>query len=110
LQNIIMTRKQDTDFGINRNTTAMAGVVVVALAVAVAVAIADLLTETVTSEAVPQKAKREQRDQVSKQFDHGFCAAGSRANLLSRIGATIWASGLLRYKNNTYWAWVRIPQ
>ena len=58
-----MARKQDTYFGINRITTAMAVAVVVALAVAVAVAvaIADLVTETVTSEAVLQKVKREQR-------------------------------------------------
>ena len=49
-----MTRKQDTDFDINHITTAMAG----AVAVAVAVAIADLVTETVTSEAVLQKAKK----------------------------------------------------
>ena len=41
-----MARKQDTYFGINRITTAMAVAVVVALAVAVAVAvaIADLVT------------------------------------------------------------------
>jgi len=34
-----MARKQDTECGINRNTTAMAGAVVMALAVAVAVTI-----------------------------------------------------------------------
>lgn len=69
-----MARKQDTDFGINRITTAMAVAVVVALAVAVAVAvaIADLVTETVTSEAVLQKAKREQRDQVASNSITAF--------------------------------------
>ena len=67
-----MARKQDTDFGINRITTAMAVAVVVALAVAAAVAIADLVTETVTSEAVLQKAKREQRDQVASNSITAF--------------------------------------
>ena len=91
-----MVRKQDTEFGINRNTAAMAGAVVVALAVAVAVAvaIADLVTETVTvtSEAVLQKAKREQRDQVASNSITAFvrlvpapiCSLASAPRLLLR--------------------------
>jgi hypothetical protein len=75
-----MARKQDTDFGINRITTAMAVAVVVALAVAVAVAvaIADLVTETVTSEAVLQKAKREQRDQLQAIRSRLLCGWSPR--------------------------------
>ena len=73
-----MTRKQGTDFGVNRITTAMAVAVavvvavVVAVEVAVAVAIADLVTETITSEAVLQKVKREQRDQVASNSITAF--------------------------------------
>ena len=67
-----MARKQDTECVINRNTTDMAGAVVVVLVVAVVVTIADLVTETATSEAVLQKAKREQRDQVASNSITAF--------------------------------------
>ena len=75
---------------------AMAVAVAAVATIAVAGAMGALVTETVKAAVeVQQQPKKRTVRSSCKQIDHGFCVAGPRANLLSRIGTATFATVLI---------------